>query len=739
LTLHPVILCGGPGSRLWPASTPGQPKPFLDLIGGHSLFQRTVRRMAALQGAGAPIVVAGLAHLPLVRAQVEALGLAARLLAEPEGRDSAPAIIAAALLIAREDPEGLAMVVASDHHIPDVGAFANAVMAAAPLARAGHIVTFGIAPASPSRAYGYVRPGEALSQGSPVRRVAAFHEKPSEALAATLIAEGCLWNSGNFLFRADVMLAEAGAHCPGLVGAVEEALDQGWSHEGAQVLGPAFRRAEKVSIDIGVMECTALAAVMPVDYAWSDLGAWDAIWAAADRDESGNAVSGAVALQSSHGSLVRAGPGIEVVGIGLKTLAVVATEGKVLVCDLAHAPQIKSAVEALGAGTAQAESLAQVEARLMAWFHQSALPTWWCFGADHARGGFHDRLRWDYSAVADPRRLRVQARQVFAFARAGAGGWQGPWRAAVAHGLAYLEARFARPDGLYRTRVSADGKLKDDSAVLYDQAFVLLALAAAAKASPGEAAALSARARRLAERIGEAYGAPSGGFSAREGGTGFEADPIMHLFEAVQAWHEVEETGPWRELAGAIADHALTRMIARPRPLMREVFDAKWRGVTAGEAGLIMPGHQFEWAWLLETWGVRVGDARARAAARDLYAAGGHGVDPASGVTLNVMRDDFTPAGGAARLWPQAERLRAALSLETDPAARTAAALSAAGALEAYFTPAAPGLWRDTRPDAPLREEAALASTLYHLVGALEALRDHVRREVSPGSGVLAA
>jgi mannose-6-phosphate isomerase len=234
-------------------------------------------------------------------------------------------------------------------------------------------------------------------------------------------------------------------------------------------------------------------------------------------------------------------------------------------------------------------------------------------------------------------------------------------------------------------------------------------------------------------RLRETFGAVGGGFRAGEGEDAFEADPVMHLFEASQAWLDVEDTPSWRSLAGELAELALGRMIDRPFSLIRETFDADWRPAPGRAGRLIEPGHQFEWAWLLERWGRRSGNAQARTVARALYAAGGRGVEADTGFVLDELLDDFTPTGPSCRLWPQAERLRAALAMETDPASRAEVAISAAAAMEAYFTTDPPGLWRDSRPDRPgPREEAAMASTLYHLVGAIVALCDHASSGEEP-------
>ena len=187
MNIYPVILCGGSGTRLWPASRTRRPKQFVPLLGPRSLFQETVLRLGALDGAQPPVIVAGAAHVEAIRAQLAEIGALGTIIAEPEGRDSAPAIAVAAGWIAARDPEGIAVAVASDHHIPDAGAFAAAAGAAARAAAQGMIVTFGVTPTYPATAYGYIHPGELLDGGE-VARVLRFVEKPGAEAAAALVA-----------------------------------------------------------------------------------------------------------------------------------------------------------------------------------------------------------------------------------------------------------------------------------------------------------------------------------------------------------------------------------------------------------------------------------------------------------------------------------------------------------------------------------------------------------------------
>lgn len=324
---YPVILCGGAGTRLWPASRPDRPKPFLDLTGPLSLFQLAVRRVMPLVADGGRLLVVGAeAHADLITEQLAALGAEATFLLEPEGRDSAAAVAAAAAWVEAHDPDGRVMILASDHHIPDEAGYRHALMAAAEAAgNNGRIVTLGVAPTQPSSAYGYIQPAHAG-----LAPVQAFIEKPDPHRAAQLILEGCLWNSGAFIATARTLREELERHAPHIWRAVAEAVPA----EGG-VLGEAFRTAPRLSFDYAVMEKTDRASVLPLTLAWSDLGAWDAV-AMVSEDQG----SAHLSLDSA-GCLIRAPDGVTVATLGVSGLAVIVERDAVLVCDLSRAQDVK--------------------------------------------------------------------------------------------------------------------------------------------------------------------------------------------------------------------------------------------------------------------------------------------------------------------------------------------------------------------------------------------------------------
>jgi mannose-6-phosphate isomerase len=371
-----------------------------------------------------------------------------------------------------------------------------------------------------------------------------------------------------------------------------------------------------------------------------------------------------------------------------------------------------------------------LRAELKTWLFGQALPMWWRVGADHERGGFHEVIGQDGVAIDRDRRARVQARQTYVYATAGALGWDGPWRDAVEHGLSYFLTRYRRPDGLFRTKVKADGAVADDTAVLYDQAFALFALAMAYRVLP-ERSDLGVEAHQLLDRIQAAFAAPQGGFLESSPAQPYQSNPHMHLFEAMLAWREVDRDPSrqrvWDAQADAISELCLTHFIDSESGALREFFDARWAPAPGLDGRIVEPGHQLEWAWLLIRWSRLRGRPDALAAARRLFEIGtGPGLDPVRGVAHQQLLDDFSIHDPVARLWPQTEWLKAALALaaETpDDAGLADQAPRAVAALKRYLDTPVGGLWWDRlEPSGRFIDEPAPASSLYHIACAIAEL-----------------
>ncbi len=329
--ITPVILCGGSGTRLWPRSRKDRPKPFLPLVGQNTLFQQTLDRCSG-SGFADPVVVAGPAHVDLIKKQA---GRPITLIVEPEAKNTGPAI---ALAAASLPAEAIMLVCPSDHHIADAEAFAAAARAASKLAGEGWMVSLGIAPDRPETGYGYIRVGEWIDRG---RRVDKFVEKPDRETAEQFLADGgYAWNGGIFAFRASAFLDELAAHRPAMEEAVRMAVAGGHRNEGA--FYPArepFQAITGESVDYAVMEETRRAAVVPVDMGWSDIGSWQSLRDARQRDGDGNHVSGSAELVDCHNVMVDSdGPRVSV--IGLDDVIVVIDGDEVLVTSAARAQAV---------------------------------------------------------------------------------------------------------------------------------------------------------------------------------------------------------------------------------------------------------------------------------------------------------------------------------------------------------------------------------------------------------------
>jgi mannose-1-phosphate guanylyltransferase/mannose-6-phosphate isomerase len=386
----PIVLCGGAGTRLWPVSRRDFAKQHAPILQGASPFRRTLERLAH-PCFEAPIVVVGQAGRFLAAEQAAEAGVTVEMLLEPEGRDTAAAIAAAAGLAARRRPDAVAMAFPSDHVIDDLAAFRAAAAAAARAAASGLIATVGVRPDGPATGFGYIRPGAPTAGGA--RRVAAFVEKPDAARAAALIAEGCLWNAGMFCFRVDALMEEAARLTPATAAAAAEGLAGARDDLGALLLDAAFARAPRVSFDHAVMEKTDRAAVVEAELGWSDVGDWRAVWRRSPRDDAGNAAAGAAVLRDCRDSYVRADGRRLVCALGTEGLAVVDTPDAVLVAPLDRAQEVRALVAELAdAGRPEATAPARVR-RPWGW-HQTV-----------DRG---ERFRVKRIQVAPGRRLSLQ-------------------------------------------------------------------------------------------------------------------------------------------------------------------------------------------------------------------------------------------------------------------------------------------------------------------------------------------
>ncbi len=373
--ITPVILCGGSGTRLWPLSRKSYPKQFVPLVGDETLFQASAKRLSGSTGTlsfAAPVVLTGSDFRFIVTEQLAAIGVdPGAILIEPEGRNTAPAILAAALHLVSQNSEAIMLVAPSDHVVPDTAAFHAAIEKGLAAVAEGKLVTFGIKPTHAETAYGYLELAAQPQESGVAVDLKQFVEKPDDARAAEMLAAGTfMWNAGIFLFKAKDIIAAFAQYAPSLTAPVTAAVDAAQVDLGFLRLEPdAWAQAEDISIDYAVMERAANLAVVPFDGGWSDLGGWDAIWRELKPDADGVVTSGdATAIECENTLLRSDSENLEVVGIGLKNVMAIAMNDAVLVADMSCAQDVKKAVTALKSkGAVQATTFPK-DHRPWGWF-----------------------------------------------------------------------------------------------------------------------------------------------------------------------------------------------------------------------------------------------------------------------------------------------------------------------------------------------------------------------------------
>lgn len=349
LQIHPVILAGGSGTRLWPVSTFSHPKPFVRLSGAKTLLQTTVKRLADTTRFTAPLIVCNRTHRFLVAEQLHQLDVAPQqIVLEPSARNTAPAACIAALLLCESNPDALLMLLPSDHLIQDEEGFLRAVDSAAGAAASGWIVTFGAQPVRAETGYGYIQHGSAEAGFRDCFRIVRFVEKPDRATAASYLSNGQhLWNSGMYLMSASRLLEEMQSYQPSVVRACRRALASATRDDDfLRLEDAAFSDQPSLSFDVAVMEHTAYSVVVPIDIGWSDVGSWDALYQIASKDDRGNVLNGdVVAVDCSNNYLHSAA--MPLAALGLEGLTVVGTSDALLVCPRERSQDLSLMVDRL--------------------------------------------------------------------------------------------------------------------------------------------------------------------------------------------------------------------------------------------------------------------------------------------------------------------------------------------------------------------------------------------------------
>ena len=637
----PVILCGGGGTRLWPLSTPRTPKQFLPLTGTQSMVAETLARVSDDSLFNPAMAIGSFRHKDQLQAELPGV----RLVLEPMGRNSAPAIAAAALLA---DPDEILLILPADHHIKDVPAFHRAIRNAQPAACEGQIVTFGINPDFPATGYGYIEATESANAAKPVAR---FVEKPDAETARTYIETGRFyWNAGIFMFTAQVMVDALAAHAPDILDSVKAALT-----EDGQLDRTLFAQCRSESIDYAVMEAANNIAVLPVSMGWSDVGDFRAVHALhAEATHDPKVLRGAVVAPGAERVFIQSsGPKVAV--HGLDAIAVIATRDAVLVSSLDGAAGIKPAVSGI---QSLGQTLLRADQRksLGDWLWNTVMPGWAARAVDPASGGFVEGLDLSGEAASQlHRRGRVAPRQLFSFARAKQLGWNpdGAADQVIDAAMAFLNGPARAPQGGWAHGFDAHGKINDPRRDLYDHAFVALAGAELAGLGDPRGEALAEEAFALIDDLfaDDIYG---GWVDHETGGGGKLSNPHMHLLEASLRHFEVMGDPASAKRIQTIATLFERFMFAPETGAVLERFGPDWTRIRDDR---IEPGHCYEWIYLLSETDRLVG-RDCGSWLRRIYAfAESNGIR--EGLALNVLGNGDV----GYRLWPQLERLRTYITL----------------------------------------------------------------------------
>ena len=717
--IHPVILCGGSGTRLWPLSTPARPKQFLLLTSNESMIQDTVDRVAAplhpSLSFDVPMIIGSKRHQVVLDEKFPA----AKKILEPFGRNSAPAVAAACLAY---DPDDLVLILSADHDIQDVTAFHDAIFAAAEAASQDAIVTFGIQPSHPATGYGYIKAGQAAGDGTALP-VDAFVEKPDFETAQSYLADGSYyWNAGIFLFKARVMQMALRAHAPDVLKGVEAAMGP-LDTEQIHLDPTAFATSPSISIDYAVMEKAENVKTVPVNMGWSDVGGFRALHELLTESDRDNYTYGPVHVVESEGVYVRSeGPAVSVSGVS--DLVIVATENEVMITPSKDDVSVKALgteVQTHRHRLGFSQSLRDA-ARTWLW---EAFDVWAKVAWDEQRGGFIERLGMDGKPDIDAnRRTRVQARQVFSFAKAVEFGWpnQKAARTLVERGLEHLDTKLRHPEGGWVHLTSADEAILDQKRALYDHAFIILAGSAAYQATQSERALVIAE-DAVAYVEAHLKDSDHGGWSQADPvELPRKANPHMHMLEAMLAYYDATGRAQALELASETVRLFETRYFNPANDVMGEFFTADWQAEASIDATVFEPGHHYEWAALLYMYDQLTGHDTLSWRRRLIRRADQSGRNPKTGFAVNAVHANGTFSNSNGRLWHQIELFRAYL-MHPGLAHRAKAEALIERIFQTYLNAGPKGGWVDEiDADGNSVSDTVPASMLYHAVTAFAPL-----------------
>jgi len=726
------VMSGGVGSRLWPLSREDNPKQFHDFSGDGSMLAKTLRRLAARPEGETPIhLIASERHAERVHADIAGLDLAGGgPLFEPTGRNTAAAVALASLRTLSEYGDELVLVVPSDHEISTPRQFWQSIEAGTSAARAGRLVVFGLKPTQPETGYGYIEVG-ASKDG--VFDVSRFVEKPDLATAqAYLDAGNFFWNTGIFLFRAGAMRDAFAAHEPKIWQATEAAYKAATSDlSGLYMPLELYSAIPSTSIDYAVMERAKDIAMVPAGFRWNDLGSWQSLLDVGPSDKDGNVIVGDVVAIDCENSYIR-GDGRLLSAIGMKDVAIVSTADATFVAPVSHSQHVKKIVEQLEKSGRLETRFTPAHDRVIEsgawrrrvhhWLFGETLPLWSTSGVDEHYGGFHEALGFDAAPLMKPKRMRTQARQIYAFAVAKERGWDGPADRLIAHGIDFMAGQGRTDRGGWVRTLNVDGSVADPVEDAYDHSCVLLALAHAHMSGHSDALRLGEETFAFLDAHLE-DARMTGFLETSDGADERRSNPHMHFLEAFLAWYQATGERAHLRRAARIIDLFRSHFFDAESWTLGEYFDEGWKPV-AGEKGTwTEPGHHFEWASLLVDFAARSGQGELTAFARKLYASAiANGLNRATGLAYGAVSRQGLPLDTVSRSWPQAEAVKAAIALDGSggPDLKPEIEARVGRLFRWHIDPAPLGLWID-RIDERGRSLATEvpASIFYHLVYAL--------------------
>ncbi|MBZ9844253.1 AGE family epimerase/isomerase [Mesorhizobium sp. CA5] len=726
------VMSGGVGSRLWPLSREDNPKQFHDFSGDGSMLAKTVRRLAARTQGETPIfLIASERHADRVHADLAGIDLAGGgPLFEPTGRNTAAAVALASLRTLSDYGDELVLVVPSDHEISTPGQFWQSIEAGAAAANAGRLVVFGLKPTQPETGYGYIEVG-AGQDG--VFDVSRFVEKPDLATAQTYVDAGSFyWNTGIFLFRAGAMRDAFAAYEPKIWRTTEAAYEAATSDlSGLYMPLELYSAIPSTSIDYAIMERAKDIAMVPAGFRWNDLGSWQSLLDVGPSDKGGNVIVGDVVAIDCENSYIRS-EGRLLSAIGMKDVAIVSTADATFVAPVSHSQHVKKIVEQLEKSgrletrfTPAHDRVIESGAwrrRVRHWLFEETLPLWSTLGVDERHGGFHEALGFDAAPLMKPKRMRTQARQVYAFAVAKERGWDGPADRLIAHGIDFMAGQGRTDRGGWVRTLNIDGSVADPVEDAYDHSCVLLALAHAHMSGHPDAL-------RLAEETFAFLDAHledarlTGFLETSDGAEERRSNPHMHLLEAFLAWHKATGERAYLRRAARIIDLFRSHFFDAESWTLGEYFDDGWKPAAGEKRSWTEPGHHFEWASLLVDFAARSGQGELTAFARKLYASAvANGLNRATGLAYGAVSRQGLPLDTVSRSWPQAEAIKAAIALDSSggPDLKPEIEARVGRLFRWHIDPAPLGLWID-RIDERGRSLATdvPASIFYHLVCAL--------------------